>query len=104
MIKNPHRCVIDDAGNYVEFVLLTEQQGGNMTPYGYTLKEGETLIEAAPPSDMIKPRWAGGNWEEMATPEEVEANKPLEPMPYIDTLTEIQLAITELYEEVLSRG
>lgn len=78
--RNPHRCVIDRNGYYVTFVLLVEQANGDAAPYAYTLKEGEALIEASPPSNMITPRWTGTAWVETATPEEIEAAKP-EPLP-----------------------
>lgn len=75
-MRNSHRCVIDSAGCYVEFVLLIEQERDGETmlvPYAYELKEGEALLKAAVPVNMIKARWNGNNWEETATPEEIEA-------------------------------
>lgn len=88
MKDNPHRCVIDAVGNYVTFVLLQEDG----MPYAYTLKTNERLIEVLPPGDILKPRWAGSEWTEMATPEEIEAAKPPESEPYIDPITEMQQA------------
>ena len=73
MIGNPHRCVIDRDSCYVEFVLLVEQEDGSTAPHAYTLKPGETLIEASPPSDMIAAHWTGDAWEETASPEEIAA-------------------------------
>jgi len=73
MIGNPHRCVIDRDSCYVEFVLLVEQEDGSTAPHAYTLKPGETLIEASPPSNMIAPHWIGDVWEETASPEEIAA-------------------------------
>lgn len=73
MSNNPHRCVIDRDGYYVEFVLLIEQPDGSAAPYAYELKPGEMLVEASPPSDMIRPRWTSTAWEEMASQEEIAA-------------------------------
>ncbi len=75
MLNNPHRCVIDAVGNYITFVLLTEQADGAL-PYGYTVQAGESLIAVSPPSNMIAPRWIGSAWEEtgtrVITPEDLE--------------------------------
>lgn len=69
MNPNPHRCVIDRDGYYVEFVLVTERSDGSTAPNGYTLNLGESLLEASPPSNMVAPRWNGSAWEETGTRE-----------------------------------
>ncbi len=61
MSNNPHRCVIDADNNYVEFVLLIDNEDGSKTPYCYEMKPGETLIEATPPSGLIDPKWDSEN-------------------------------------------
>lgn len=76
MTDNPHRCVIDAAGNYLTFVLLVEQSDGSTAPYAYALQPGESLIEAPLPSNILKPQWVNGVWAEAATPEEIEAATP----------------------------
>jgi|GEM_PF-5980329 len=73
MINNPHRCVVDSNGIYVTFVLLMEQPDGSKAPYSYSLKSGESLLDASPPSNMITPRWISTAWEETASPEEIAA-------------------------------
>jgi len=67
MSNNPHRCVIDRDGYYVTFVLLVEQADGSTAPYSYSLKSGESIIDASPPSNMIALRWIGTAWEETGT-------------------------------------
>ena len=67
-------CVIDSSGYYVTFVLvLLEDSKGNkgeLIQY-YTLKDGERLIDADPPHDMVKPLWTGSAWKESATKKEI---------------------------------
>ena len=61
-----HYCVIDSQGYYVTLVLVVDGVVQN-----YTLKEGERLIDAAPPDGYIKPIWNGSTWAESATAEEI---------------------------------
>lgn len=63
-----HYCVIDSQGYYVTLVLVVDGVVQN-----YTLKEGERLIDAAPPGNYIKPVWDGVTWTESARAEEVAA-------------------------------
>jgi hypothetical protein len=57
-----HFCVIDGDGFYVTYVLKIDG-----TVFAYTLKDGERLLDAAPPpSGWDKPRWDGEAWEEGA--------------------------------------
>jgi len=62
-----HYCVIDADGNYVEFVLTVDG-----TVYGYQLEDGETLLDAAPPENMVKPQWDGEQWVETGEAPEPE--------------------------------
>ena len=94
MSDNPHRCVIDCDGYYVNFVLLVEQADGEAVPYSYEMQPGESLIEATSPTNMIRPRWTGDAWEETASPEEVEAAKPEPPPPAPPS--EMELLATEV--------
>ena len=67
-------CVIDSSGYYVTFVLvLLEDSNGNKGEFVqyYTLKDGERLIDADPPHDMVKPLWTGSAWKESATKKEI---------------------------------
>lgn len=72
-----HSCVIDVTGFYVTLVLvlLAEERDGKTKEkiQHYTLKEGESLLDVPTPSEYVKPRWNGAEWEEAATPEEIEA-------------------------------
>jgi hypothetical protein len=54
-----HYCVIDTDGFYREFVLEID---GSIV--AYTLKEGESLLDAPPPCGMDTPMWDGGGWVE----------------------------------------
>lgn len=81
MLDNSYRCVIDADGYYVTLVLLIEQPDGSTALYAYTLGSGETLIDASPPSNLIKPRWTGSEWTEGATEEEIVAWEQEHPTP-----------------------
>jgi len=67
MTENPHRCVIDCDGYYVTFVNLDD------LPKSFAITDGQSYIEASPPSNMIAPHWTGDAWEETASPEEIAA-------------------------------
>lgn len=70
-----HCCVIDRNGYYVTFVsILLENANGEKREFiqGYTLKDGEKLLDVNPPSKMVRAHWNGSAWEEGATPEEIE--------------------------------
>lgn len=64
MSQTIYRCVIDSSGYFVDHVLMVTQKNGNMVPYAYTLKDGETLVDTKRPYEMIAPRWNGAGWEE----------------------------------------
>ena len=72
-MNNPYRCVVGTDGSYIEFVTMEQTENGDYRPYRYALNPGESLIEAPPPCDIVKPRWNENLWEETATPEEIEA-------------------------------
>ena len=67
--------VIDKNGNYAEFVQADMDENGQLTPYIYQLKEGESLVTANVDTAMrmIAPRWDGKKWVETGskTPEEI---------------------------------
>lgn len=73
-----YSCVIDAAGRYITFVLLLDG-----APQNYTLKEGERLISAKPPTyklyagsgGFVVPAWDSDHsaWTEGATAEELAA-------------------------------
>ena len=70
-----HCCVIDRDGYYVTFVLiLLKNANGEKGEFiqGYTLKDGEKLLDVNPPSKMVRAHWNGSAWEEGATPEEID--------------------------------
>lgn len=64
------RCVINEDGLYVDFVLvhLVPDENDKTAEYidSYVLKNGESLIETPPPSNFTNPRWNGIKWEETA--------------------------------------
>ena len=95
-----HSCVVDANGVYQTFVLVLLGQDGDgaqtETVQGYTLAEGEQLIDTALPamrqhadtSGLIMPKWDSGTsaWVEGATAEEIaawEAEHP-DPVPLED--------------------
>lgn len=76
-------CVIDDTGRYVTYVIVLNNQVQH-----YTLKDGETLIDAKPPaikhhtgtSGFIHPAWDANTstWVEGATAAEIAAWEALQ--------------------------
>lgn len=70
------------------------------------LEDSERLLEIPHPGEMVKPHWTGSEWEELATPEEVEEKNNKENEAYNieteDSNTEIYLALAELYENQLN--
>ena len=90
-----HCCVIDAEGVYKEFVLVLMEQGGKTeNVQGYTLAEGERLLDASPPgikmqaggAGFVKPRWDedAAAWVEGATAEELAAWEAAHPAPAVD--------------------
>ena len=71
-------CVIDETGRYVTYVIVLNNQVQH-----YTLKDGETLIDAKPPaikhhtgtSGFMHPAWDANTstWVEGATAAEIAA-------------------------------
>ena len=111
-----YACVIKD-GKYHEFVLVNEFDDGTEEVYAYTLQDGETLVNAKPPTmkihansdGFIAPIWNGVEWVEGATEEEIaqfEAENPAPEPPgptetelLQDEVTALQLALCDQYEE-----
>lgn len=96
------RCVIDSKGFYITWVPINMQKVDGIlreTNYVYDMMEGDALIDAPTPIDMVKPRWNGTEWIEAATDAEIEATKS-ELIPYIpsmdDRLQAIEQAILTL--------
>lgn len=75
-----HCCVVDADGNYKDFVLvlLAPTEDGDIKEeiQYYALKDGDTLVDALPPTSTVKPRWDGTGWVETATPDEIAAANP----------------------------
>ncbi len=113
-----YSCVVDADNLYKTFVLVYLEPGENgelrETIPGYELAEGEHLLEVSPPSNLVKPRWNGGTWEEAATVEEIEAWKQEQPPLDLpgdgptqeqrlsaleQQTTDTQLALVEAYEQ-----
>jgi len=67
----------------------SDEGGEQPTIQHYTLKEGESLIDAAPPTyrpsagavGLVNPRWDGSAWVEAATTEEITAWESDHPAP-----------------------
>lgn len=93
-----HSCVVDAGGTYKTFVLVLLGQDGDgaqtETVQGYTLAEGEQLIDTALPamrqhagtSGFITPKWDDDTeaWIEAATAEELAAWEAEHPAPAVD--------------------
>ena len=90
-----HCCVVDAGGVYKTFVLVLMEQGENPeNVQGYTLTEGERLLDAPPPGikiqaggvGFVKPRWDedAAAWVEGATAEELAAWEAEHPAPVVD--------------------
>lgn len=86
-----HACVIDANGIYVTLVLVLKEMSEDGTEQStiqhYTLKDGETLVDATPPiyryhagtMGFIAPKWNGVRWVESATSDAIaewEAENP----------------------------
>lgn len=93
-------CIIDNAGTYIDlFSIKTDQASDGTTTetvLGYTMAEGDRLIDALPPiikahagsAGFIKPKWDDDSaaWVEGASAEEIaawEAEHP-DPVPLED--------------------
>jgi len=90
-----HSCVIDANGVYVDLVLVLLPDKGEPEVQGYTLHEGESIIDFEPPeikkkagdNGFVAPKWDGTKWVESATAEQIAALAP--------TLEQARAAATE---------
>lgn len=106
-----HCCVVDAQGFFRVYVLV-QTNGDKQTVVGYTLQEGEMLVESDTMPDtkqhaggagFVKPRWDEGTaaWIEGATAEELaawDAEHPApeapEPQPSTDEILDILLGVS----------
>ena len=99
-VKSERHCsVIDAKGEFVTFVLVqmhdqTNERGETESVQeikSYSLKDGEQLVDASPPSmrqhagstGFISPIWDGSQWAETATADEIEAWEQEHPAPEV---------------------
>ncbi len=95
-------CVVDAEGCYKTFVLVLLPEGAEPQVQGYTLKSGESLVDAKPPifrtdtnaNGLIAPKRDGSAWTEGATAEEIAAWEAEHPGTVL-TLAEVQAAKLE---------
>ena len=77
-------CVLDKAGNYRTYVLVLSDGETDKVQH-YTLADDERLAYiSAPPGELVKPRWDGNQWVDVATPDEIaqwETEHPAVPAP-----------------------
>ena len=100
-----HSCVIDAEHLYKTLVLVLlvqtdQEQEREWQVQGYTLGEGEQLVDAAPPAvrshagaaGLISPKWDSDTsaWIEAATEEEIAAWEAEHPDPNAKTLEELR--------------
>ena len=99
MKTEKHCSVIDAEGRHVTYVLVKIrdkplEDGGTEQieeVQNYTLKDGEQLVDASPPSmrqhagstGFISPIWDGSQWAETATADEIAAWEQAHPAPEI---------------------
>ena len=99
MKTEKHCSVIDAEGRHVTYVLVKirdkplEDGGTEQVEevQNYTLKDGEQLVDASPPSmrqhagstGFISPIWGGSDWQETATADEIAAWEQEHPAPEI---------------------
>lgn len=99
MKSEKHCSVIDAEGRHVTYVLVKIrdkplEDGGTERVeevQNYTLKDGEQLVDASPPSmrqhagstGFISPIWDGSQWAETATADEIAAWEQAHPAPEI---------------------
>lgn len=88
-------CIVVDA-NYIyrTVVIVESEDNGSDTIQYYHLKEGEQLIDTAPPitkrhagcPGLVKPKWDDGtaSWVEAATESEISAWEAEHPAPMVD--------------------
>lgn len=99
MKTEKHCSVIDAEGRHVTYVLVKIrdkplEDGGTERVeevQNYTLKDGEQLVDASPPSmrqhagstGFISPIWDGSQWAETATADEIAAWEQAHPAPEV---------------------
>ena len=99
MKTEKHCSVIDAEGRHVTYVLVKirdkplEDGGTEQVEevQNYTLKDGEQLVDASPPSmrqhagsiGFISPIWDGSQWAETATADEIAAWEQAHPAPEV---------------------
>ena len=99
MKSEKHCSVIDAEGRHVTYVLVKIrdkplEDGGTERVeevQNYTLKDGEQLVDASPPSmrqhagstGFISPIWGGSDWQETATADEIAAWEQEHPAPEV---------------------
>lgn len=97
MNKEKHCSVIDAEGKHVTYVLVKIrdkplEDGGteqNEEVQNYTLKDGEQLVDASPPSmrqhagstGFLSPIWDGSDWQEIAAWEQEHPAPEIKPAP-----------------------
>ena len=102
MTSHRFYCVLDNAQRYRTYVLALVQGEQEEIQY-YTLKEGETLLEADPPSmNLVKPKWNGTSWEESATPEEILEWEEAHPKPPVSTAPTLEERVADLEEALVT--
>lgn len=97
MTSYKYSCVINTAGYYQMFVLvlLPENEGPQIQEY--TMKSGESLVDAAPPTmrpyagaaGFVSPKRDGSTWVESATAEEIAAWEAAHPGKVL-TVSDVQ--------------
>ena len=99
MKTEKHCSVIDAEGRHVTYVLVKirdkplEDGGTEQVEevQNYTLKDGEQLVDASPPSmrqhagsvGYIAPVWDGSDWQETATADEIAVWEQEHPAPEV---------------------
>lgn len=111
-------CIVDEQNMFVDFVVAYEEASGELFVTAHELEDGEKLLEIPHPGDIVKPHWTGSEWEEYATPEEIEEwnkrrqeeesiwNETIDPSPTQDQrlaaleqqTADTQLTLTENYQ------
>lgn len=88
-----HAIVIDKQGFKVEFVIVDEENN----PQGYALKDRETLVfdKIGDSFNLVKAKWTGTDWIEVATPEEIEKARPKQ-ISYVNPSEVLTKAVFEL--------
>ncbi len=76
-----HSCVIDAENYYKTLVLVFLEPSGVENIQYYTLGENESLLDVKPPTEYVRAKWNGTDWEEGATPEEIEQWEKDHPAP-----------------------